>query len=333
MTGGMASRILAFRPATVVDRLGPHSRACPLSTRELLGPATALGLLLPVVRAPIVAVARAALLAAKETGAALGLALPPGIAPERWFASVTQAADEVAAALPIFLSAEVVLEGEGGTQVDRAASQAWRLVAAGVTHLAVDAAAVAPGERARVVGEVAAAAQEHGCCVDVVIPLADGAQAGPRAAATFEALARGGTPADLASVRCAPPADDDEARLQAAALARICLAVKGVPVMRRGAVTPALLDLLRGSPVKVCEDGGAVAARATGALPRRAVPPDAGQREANALERAAAALPPEEAERLEGRAYVDALDFLERLGAAGSAAVISRALVRSLDAP
>lgn len=329
----MASRILAFRPATVVERLGPRSRACPLSTRELLGPAAALRLVLPVVRAPLAAVARAALVAAKETGAALGLALPPGVPVEAWFAAVTGAADEVAAGLPIFLCAEVVVEGEGGTQVERAASEAWRLVGAGMTHLAVDVAAVAPGERARVVAEVAAGAQEHGACVDVVIPLADGAQAGARAAATFDALARSGAPADLASVRCAPPADADEARLQAAALARICLALKGVPVMRRGGVTPALLDLLRGSPVKACEDGGAVAARAIAGLPRSAAAPDPERREPSALERAAAALPRDEAERLEGRAYVDALDFLERLGAGGSAAALSRALEAALEEP
>jgi hypothetical protein len=329
----MVSRILAFRPASVVDRLDPRSQACPLSTRELLGPASRLGLVLPVVRAPIAAVARGALVAAKELQAALGLGLPPGVAPEPWFAAVTRAADEVAPGLPIFLSADVVVEGEGGTQVERAASEAWRLVGAGVTHLAVDLAAIVPGERGRVVREVAAAAYEHGCCVDVVIPLGDGAQAGPRAAATFDELARRGTPADLASVRCAPPADADEARLQAAALARICLALKGVPVMRRGPVTPALLELLRGSPVKACEDGGAVAARATGGLPRSAATSGGERRDASALERAAAALPPEEAERLEALAYVDALDFLERLGAGGSAAALSRALERSLEEP
>ncbi len=328
----MVSRILAFRPASVVDRLEPRSQACPLSTRDLLAPAAALGLVLPVVRAPIAAVARGALVAAKELQAALGLGLPPGVAPEPWFAAVARAADEVAAGLPLFLSADVVVEGEGGTQVERAAGEAWRLVGAGLTHLAVDVAAIAPGERGRVVREVAAAAHEHGCCVDVVIPLADGAQAASRAAATFDELARAGTPADLASVRCAPPVDADEARLQAAALARICLALRGVPVMRRGPVTPALLDLLRGSPVKACEDGGAVSARATEGLPR-AADPGPERREASPLERAAAALPAEESERLEARAYVDALDFLERLGAKGSALALARALERSLGAP
>jgi hypothetical protein len=323
-------RILAYRPANVLRHLDAHSRACLLSTRELLGPAAQLGLVLPAVRAPIAAVARGALVAAKELGAALGLALPAGVAPEPWFAAVAQAADEVASGIPLFLSAELAVEGEGGTQIDRAAREAWRLVDAGLTHLAVDVAAIAPGERGRVVGEVAAAAFEHGACVDVVIPLGDGAQAGPRAAAVFDELARRGVPADLASVRCAAPADADEARLQAAALARICLALRGVPVMRRGPVTPALLALLRGSPVKACEDGGAVSARALAPLPR-ATAGDPERRASSALERSASALPPADADRLEARAYVDAIEFLESLGAGGGAAALSRALERRLE--
>jgi hypothetical protein len=207
-------------------------------------------------------------------------------------------------------------------------------VRAGITHLAVDAAAAAPEERGRVVGEVAAAAVEHGACIDVVVPLADGAQAGRRAAAVLDELGRRGAPADLASVRCLPPADEGEARLQAAALARICQALRGMPVMRRGPVTPALLDLLRGSPVKACEDGGAVAARALGLLPdaaRASGHADARETRQDPLERAAAELGPDAAEKLEARAYVDALDFLERLGAPGSGLALARALEERLD--
>lgn len=332
-TGRVLSPALAFRPATVVERLAPRSGACPLSTRELLGPAAELGLLLPVIRAPVAAVARGALVAAKELQACVGLALPLGGAPEPWFEAVTRAADEVAAGLPIFLCAEVRVEGEGATQLERAVGEAWRLVRAGVTHLAVDAGAVAPEERGRVVGEVAAAAAEHGACTDVVLTLADGAQAGRRAAAIFDELARRGAPADLASVRCLPPADDGEARLQAGALARICAALSGIPVMRRGPVTPALLDLLRGSPVKACEDGGAVAARALSLLPeaaRAAASGEAGEARRDPLERAAAALDPEAAERLETRAYVDALELLERIGARGGAPGVARALEERL---
>jgi hypothetical protein len=326
-------RILAFRPATVVERLEPRSAACPLSTRELLGPAAELRLVLPVIRAPLAAVARGVLVAASEAQAVVGLSLPAGAAPEAWFAAVARAADEVAGGLPIFLCGEVRVEGEGGTQVERAVAEAWRLVRAGLTHLAVDASAAAPEERGRVTADVAAAAVEHGACLDVVIPLADGAQAGRRAVAILEELERRGSPADLASVRCLPPADEGEATLQAAALARICQALGGVPVMRRGPVTPALVELLRGSPVLACEDGGEVAARALALLPdeARAAGDGRATRE-DPLERAAAALGPDAAERLEARAYVDALDLLERLGATGGAPALARALEARLEA-
>lgn len=328
----MHPRILAFRPASVVERLGPHSAACPISTRELLGPAAEVGIVLPLVRAPIGAVARGVLVAAKELQSVLGLALPAGAPPEPWFEAVTGAADEVAAGLPLFLSAEVVVAGEGATQVERAFHEAWRLVGAGLTHLAIDVAAVSPGERGRVIGELAEAGIEQGICVEVVVPLEEGAQAGPRAARVFEELARRGTPADVASVRCPAPADRDEARLQAAALARIAQALAGVPLMRRGPVTSELLALLRGSPLRACEDGGAASARALKALP--AVPPAAEGEETreSALERAAAKLAAEEAERVEARAYVDGLEFIEALGGQGSAPALTQALTRRLEA-
>lgn len=332
----MASRILAFRPPSAVGRLRPRSEACPLSTRELLGPAAELGLVLPLLRAPVVPVARAVLLAARELRAAVGLGLPPGVPPEPWFEAVTLAADELAAGLPLFLSAEVVLEGEGAAQLERAVADAWRLVAAGVTHLAVDASAVAPGERGRIVAEVAEVAAEGGLCVELAVPLADGARIGARAARVLEELARRGVSADLASLRCPAPAGADDARLQAAALARLAQATGGVPVMRRGPVGDALLELLRGSPVKVCEDGGAAAGRALGALPlaaRAASASGAGRDAARALEQAVAALPPDAADELEARAYFDALELLERIGAAGSAAAVAGALERRLEAP
>ena len=329
----MPSPLLAYRPASVVDRLGARSEACPLATRELLLAAVELGRILPVVQAPIAAVARAALVAARELDAALGLALPVDVPPEPWFAAVARAADEVAAGLPIFLSGEVVVPGEGATQVERAARDAWRLVEAGLTHLAVDAAAVAPEERGRVVADVAQAAFEHGASLDVVVPLAEGAQAGPRAAAILDELAARGTPADVASVRCPAPADDDEARVQAAALARIAQALSGVPLMRRGGTTPRLVELLLRSPVKLCDDGGAAGARALGLVPFDLVasPGEGEETRASPLERAVAELSDETADRLEARAYVDAIDFLERLGARGSASEIGAVLRRRLE--
>jgi hypothetical protein len=328
----MVSRILAFRPASVVQRLAPRSGACPLSARELLG-AAGPGLVLPIVQVPIAGVARGALVAAKELQSPLGLALPRGIPAARWFDGVTAAADEVASGLPIVLSAEVVVEGEGAIQLERASGEAWELVDAGVTHLAVDVAAVAPEERGRVLGEVARAPAERGASVEVVIPLGEGAKAAPRAAAMMEEVARQGAVPDAASLRCPAPRDDDEARLQAAALARMCQALGGVPVVRRGPVTPRLLALLRGSPLRGCEDGGAVAARAVSLVPLElAAPEGEGARSrASRLELAAAELSDEGADRLEASAYVDALDFVERLGASGSALPLARALERRLD--
>jgi hypothetical protein len=331
---GVVSRILAFRPASVVNRLAARSAACPLSARELLGPAAGLGLVLPIVQAPIAAVARGVLVAAKELQAALGLSLPPGVPAGPWFDAVARAADEVASGLPVVLSAEVVVEGEGATQLDRAARDAWELVDAGLTHLAVDVAAIAPAERGRVLAEVARAGAERGVSIEAVIPLGEGAQAAARAAAMIEEAGQEGVAPDAASVRCPAPAADDEARLQAAALARMCQALGGVPLVRRGPVTPAVLALLRGSPVKACDDGGAAAARAIALLPVDLVEADGeegGRRRASRLERAAAELSDEGADRVEASAYVDAIDFMERLGARGSALAVTRELERRLE--
>jgi hypothetical protein len=323
------SSALAFRPASVVERLPPRSGACPLSARDLLAAAGAAGLVLPLVRAPISAVARGALVAAKELRAVIGLALPPGVPSRSWFDAVTRAADELAAGVPIFLSAEVTVEGEGGTQVERAVSDAWKLVDDGLTHLAIDVAAVSPPERGRVVAEVARAAFERGLSVEVVIPLGEGARVGPLAAALFEEVARSGQAPDLAGLRCPAPADADEARAQAGALARISQALAGVPVMRRGPVTPRLLELLRASPVKACEDGGAAAAGAVRLIPLELIEePGAGQRE-SPLERAAAELTDAATDRLEARAYVEVVDFLERLGGRDGAPAVVGALERS----
>ena len=327
----VVSRILAFRPATVVERLAPTNAACPLSLRELLRPAAARRGALPVVRAPIAGVARGALVAAKELQSALGLALPPGVAPEPWFAAVTQAADEIAAGMPIFLSAEVTVEGEDELQVERAFHEAWRLVEAGITHLAVDVAGVPAGSRARVLDEVARVAVERGICVDCVVPLAGDRPSASRAAALFDELARRGTAPDLASVRCPAPADAAEAREQVRRLVEICAGLSGLPVLRRGPVTPGLLAELAGSPVKACEDGGLAATSAISIIPWDLIAAPAGESRDSPLERAAAELSADAGDRLEARAYVEASDFIERLGAPGSAVALARALERELD--
>lgn len=325
----MVSRILAFRPASVVERLEPRNAACPLSLRDLLGPAAELGLVLPVVRAPLAGVARAALVAAKEHQSPLGLAMPPGVLPEPWFEAVTRAADEVAAGLPIFLSAEVTLEGESATQVERAYHETWRLVEAGITHLAFDVTAVAPAERARVVEEVAGAGTERGICVDCILPLAEAG--GREVVATFERLTRRGVAPDVASVRCPAPASAAEARLQVAALARLCAALSGVPVMRRGPTTPELLALLAGSPVKAVDDGGAAATNAIEIIPWELIAPAEEESRTNPLEQAAAELSDEGADRLEARAYALTMELLEALGPPGGALALARALERRLE--
>jgi hypothetical protein len=323
------SPILAFRPASVVARLPARSGACPLSTRELLRPAAEAGLVLPLVRAPIAAVARGALVAAKELQAVIGLALPHGTPARPWFDAVVAAADEVAAGLPIILSADVVVAGEGATQVERATRAAWDLVEAGMTHLAVDLAAVAVPERGRIAMEIAQPGFERGIGVEIVVPLEG--RAGTRAAALFEEIARHGPAPDLAGVRCPAPRDDEEARLQAAALARISQALAGIPVMRRGPVAPRLLELLRASPVKACEDGGAAAAQAMELVPGGLVEEgDAPEQRESPLERAAAQLSQEATDRLEARAYVQAVDFVERLGGRGGAPMVMRGLERAL---
>jgi hypothetical protein len=324
------SSALAFRPATVVERLPPRSGACPLSARELVAAATESGFILPLVRAPIVAVARGALVAAKELRGVVGLSVPPGVPSRPWFDAVTAAADEIAAGVPIFLSAEVVVEGEAGPQVERAMRDAYRLVDDGITHLAIDVGAVVPPQRGRVAGEVAQAAFERGLSVEVVVPLIEGTRVGPLAAAVFDEVARRGATPDLAGLRCPAAADGDAARAQAVALAKVSQALSGIPLMRRGPVTPRLLELLRASPVKACEDGGAAAAGAVSLVPLDLVEePGETQRE-SPLERAVGGLSGEVTDRLEARAYVEVLDLLERLGARDGVSAILAALERSM---
>lgn len=323
----MLTPILAFRPAGVVARLGPRSEACALSTAELLEPARTAGAILPLVHAPVAAVARGALVAAREAGSALGLQLVSGVDPARWFAGVTAAAEEVAAGLPLFLAAEVVIQGEAGTQLDAALALAWRLVDAGITHLAVDASAAAPGERARVIALVAEPALSRGIALDVVLPLADAAQRAVRAAATLDALARRGVRPDLASVRCPAAADRDAARAQAGALARVAEALRGLPVMRRGPVSADVLAALAGGPVRAVSDGGAATAQALEVVPWELLPSAEGRSpRASELEAAVAELSDEGLDRVEARAYVETEELIERLGARGSARRVTAAL-------
>ncbi len=324
----MLSPVLAFRPARVVERLEARSAACPLSSKDLLAAAASLRLSLPLVRAPTPGIARAALVAAKQAQSVLGLAMPAGLAPEGWFAAVTAAADEVAAGLPIFLVGEVVVEGRREVEVEAAFKAAWRLADAGLTHLTVDLSAIPAEARAELLQRVAAPALERGLGLDCLVSPGEEAAARP----LFAELARQGAAPDMASLRCEAPESAAEAREQVKDLLKLCAGLAGTPVLRRGPVTPDLLSSLKGSPVAGCEDGGAAAAAAVLVIPYAPRPPDDG-RGAGALERAEAALSEAGRARLETKAYLEVLEFLERLGAAGSAQRLTRALERTLAAP
>jgi hypothetical protein len=322
------SPVLAFRPARVVERLGARSAACPLSSKDLLAAAAALRLMLPLVRAPTPGIARAALVAAKQAHSVLGLAMPPGLSPEGWFAAVTAAADEVAAGLPIFLVGEVVVAGRREAEVEAASRAAWRLADAGLTHLTLDLTAVPPEGRAEVLERVAAPALERGLGLDCVVSPGEEAAARP----LFAELARREASPDMASLRCEAPEGAAEARAQVKELLSLCASLAGTPVLRRGPITPELLGSLKGSPVAGCEDGGAAASAAVLVIPYAPRPPDDG-RGAGALEKAEAELSEAGRARLETRAYLEVLEFLERLGAGGSAPRLVRALEQKLAEP
>ncbi|HET6412776.1 MAG TPA: hypothetical protein VFG53_12000 [Anaeromyxobacter sp.] len=319
----MLSRVLAFRPASVLERLPPRSDACPLSLRDVLW-AAGRGKL-PAVEATGPGVIRAALVAAKVLRSTIGLAIPSGVAPEAWFETVAAIADEIAAALPFFSSALVALEGESALSVERGTREVWRLVEAGMTHVAVDASAVSPEERGRILAQVSSPLQERGLGFDCIVPLGEPG-AGRRAIALVEELARRGAPADAVSVVCPAPPDLEAARAQLGALDRLAEVLGEVAVFRRGAISKALLAEVGGSRLRGCEDGGAAALRV-------GLPAEEGKGSAREAERRArwrsrvvAVLGEEEAERLEARAFVTAAEFIEALGAEHSASAVARAL-------
>ncbi len=315
--------ILSFRPANVVHRLAPRSEACPLSLRDVLagaGPG-----LLPLVRAATPGVARAALVAAKQARSALGLALPRSAPAENWFAAVVREADELAPRLPIFLSAEVAAIGGSDEELERSAAEAWRLVESGVTHLAVDVQAVPPERRAEAVRRLAQPALERELGLDLVLPQEDGRPSAGAAAILLEDLFEQGVSPDLASGRWTLPGSVAEARAQARQLVDLCGWIDPVPVLRRGLVSPPLLAELAGTPVRICEDGGAAQAAARRVL---GLPPEG--EEAPQLASGSGELPPEIGDRPEALAYWETLAFLEGLGAPGSATRILGELERRL---
>ncbi len=324
----MLSPALAFRPARVVERLEPRSAACPLSSKDLVRAAAELRLTLPLVRAPTAGVARAALVAAKQLQSVLGLALPAGSPPAPWFEAVAQAADEVAAGLPIFLAGEVRVAGRRDVEVEEAFREAWTLADAGLTHLTVDLGAVPAEARAEVLARVAVPALEGGLGLDCVVARGGALEAGR----LFGDLARAESLPDLASLPLEAPTSPEGVQAQVRELLALCAAISGTPVLRRGPVTPELLLSLAGSPVAGCEDGGAAAEVALLALDLLAGPASERSRQAP-LAQAEAALGGGALARLEARAYGEVLDFLERLGTTGSALRVARWLEQSQAGP
>jgi hypothetical protein len=329
--------LLSIRPSSVVQRLEPRSGACPLNLTDVLDALPERSGALPVFRAPLPAVVRAALLAAKELGSAVGLMLPAGSPAHPWFAAVCRAADELAARHPIFLCGEVVVRATGEEWVARAADEAFRLVDAGITHLAVDAAAVAPNNRGAVTARVATAATERELSLEMVLPPYGGIPAASRAASLVEAMRSQGCRPRVASIRCPAPTSDDDADAQLGRLTEIAAGLPGIAVMRRGATSAPLLERMAGAPLRLCEDGGSVFGVVYQALSeelRHTI--DARAAEARVrpdpLEWAAATLGQEldrePADRAESLAYVEASAFIESLGARGSAAAVARGVAQ-----
>lgn len=302
---------LAFRPPTALARLPAGSAACPVSLRHLLSAGAAAAGPFPLVRAPTPETARAALVAAREMGSAIGLELPAGRPPEPWFDAVARAADQFAPRLPVVLSGAVSLGSGSDEEVERARREAFRLVEAGLTHVVVDLIGVPEGIRAGALAHAAQAAQEREIGVEGLLPLAAGLPAAERAAAMVAELAESGLSLDAAGARFPLPRGIEEEHEQARLAAELCGWLQGTPVVRRGPVTPGLLELLVGSPLAGCEDGGAALA-AAGRGAGRPAPPGARRAGAGDLG--------------EALAYEVVAAFLEGLGLAGSAAALGDSL-------
>jgi hypothetical protein len=297
-----------------------------VSLRDLVAARVAAAGPFPMVRAPTLGVARAALVAAVELGSAVGLELPAGARPEPWFAAVVRAADEFAPRLPLVLTGTVSLGAGTDEEVERARREAFLLVEAGLTHLVLDLGGVPEGGRAAALARAAQAAREREIGVEGLLPLEGGQAAPGPAAALVEELAESGLTLDAAGARFPLPRGAGEERAQARLLADLCGWIEGTPVVRRGPVTPGLLDLLAGSPLTGCDDGGAAqaaAARALGESPPGEVPPlaRAGERR----------VPPEMGDRAEAMAYEEAAAFIEGLGLAGSAGALAESLRAQLE--
>jgi len=319
---------LAFRPAAVLKRLRGPSRACPLSLRDAVG-----ALLTEPVHLPLVVGAggpalRGALVAAREARSALGLSLPAGAGPERWFDAVASEADRLAPGLPLLLAAPVRLAAGEGVEAARARRWVHRLAEAGMTHLVLDLDGLSADARAEEAARAADPAHEVGLGVECLLPA--GADALPEPEEAFALLAElaslGASP-DLAGVRCPAPADAPGAAAQAERLLALAGAAGGVALCRRGPGAGAVAPLLPAGAVRAWDDGGLAAAAAAGpsgadgAGPGAAGPgegiPGPGRDGA-----------PEAAEAM---AYAAAAAFLDAIGAAGGAEELAAALARARE--
>ena len=331
---------LAFRPAGALKRLPGASRACPLSLRDVAGALLAEAVHLPIVLEAGAAPLRAALVAAKEAGSALGVTLPAGSGPERWFDAVAAEADRLAPGLPLLVAAPVRLLPGDGVEAMRARRLVHRLVDAGVTHLVLDLDALPADARADEAARAADPALELGLGVECLLPAAPGGLPEPEDA--FALLAElgslGATP-DLAGVRCPAPEGAEGAAAQAERLLALAEASGGVALCRRGTGAAEVARRLSDGVVRAWDDGGLAAAAATGAGgPARGSAggeagggawPGAGTGPARAR---AGTEDGQATEAAEARAYAAVAAFLDAIGAGGSADVLSAALARAREA-
>jgi hypothetical protein len=290
----MAS-LLAYRPVHALHRLPRGSRACPLSLRHVLAaPGLPRGPI-PSILAPTAPVLRGALAAAREARAIAILRCPRELDAAAWFPLAARAAEEVAPGHPFVAAAELAVAGADPASAERAALDAAALVDAGLGHLALDATAIPAPERARAAAGAGAVATERELGLELVLDPAESTRP-DRAAAAVAALRLRGIPVDLVRAAFVAPADDADAKAQARALLLLARQAT-VGVARAGPTTPGLLALLAASPVRACDDAGAVLRAAL-----RARGDDA---------------------RAEALAWSEAGAFVEALAAAGSAPALA----------
>jgi hypothetical protein len=172
--------VLRLRPTNAANRLGPGSKTCLLSARDIQralasrpGPVVCFALPSDVL-APM---AQGVLRAARQLDAAVGLGAEVhglGEGPRPWaaFQDLATAAAEVGIRQPLFLrGGPVVLAGASAQEVARAGESVFQLVDAGFTEVALDASALEEGgAAAAALREVAALARERELGIDLLAP-------------------------------------------------------------------------------------------------------------------------------------------------------------------